>query len=171
MEKKRQEALQRLEKLKIDRADFYKRYPNLLEQLEKKIEALKSGTGYKIKNVQYLIPYTFSKTVTIQMLDVEGKKKLGQIKNQKFTTADAEKLFWDDVSYLLDRSEVEAEFKYNYEEISKYERFVSKEQMEISRKRFVSKEQMEISRKRFVEKQKIIHKDIKDRLSYLNKYR
>jgi hypothetical protein len=92
------------------------------------------------------------------MLDVEGKKKLGQIKNQKFTTADAEKLFWDDVSYLLDRSEVEAEFKYNYEEISKYERFVSKEQMEISRKRFV-------------EKQKIIHKDIKDRLSYLNKYR
>jgi hypothetical protein len=30
---------------------------------------------------------------------------------------------------------------------------------------------MEISRKRFVEKQKIIHKDIKDRLSYLNKYR
>lgn len=158
MEKKRQEALQRLERLKKEKTDFYKRYPNLLEQLEKKIEALKSGTGYKIKNVQYLIPYTFSKIVTIQMLDVEGKKKLGQIKNQKFTTADAEKLFWDDVSYLLDRSEVEAEFKYNYEEISKYERFVSKEQMEISRKRFV-------------EKQKIIHKDIKDRLSYLNKYR
>ncbi len=74
MEKKRQEVLQRLEKLKIDRADFYKRYPNLLEQLEKKIEALKSGTGYKIKNVQYLIPYTFSKTVAIQMLDIEGKK-------------------------------------------------------------------------------------------------
>lgn len=74
MEKKRQEVLQRLEKLKIDRADFYKRYPNLLEQLEKKIEALKSGTGYKIKNVQCLIPYTFSKTVTIQMLDIEGKK-------------------------------------------------------------------------------------------------
>lgn len=74
MEKKRQEALQRLERLKKEKTDFYKRYPNLLEQLEKKIEALKSGTGYKIKNVQYLIPYTFSKTVTIQMLDVEGKK-------------------------------------------------------------------------------------------------
>ena len=55
MEKKRQESLQRLERLRNDKADFYKRYPNLLEQLEKKIEALKSGTGYKIKNVQYLL--------------------------------------------------------------------------------------------------------------------
>ena len=63
MEKKRQESLQRLERLRNDKADFYKRYPNLLEQLEKKIEALKSGTGYKIKNVQYLIPYIFGKTV------------------------------------------------------------------------------------------------------------
>lgn len=161
MEKKRQESLQRLERLRNDKADFYKRYPNLLEQLEKKIEALKSGTGYKIKNVQYLIPYIFGKTVDIQMLDIEGKKKLGQIKNQKFTTADAEKLFWDNVSYLLDRSEVEVEFKYTYEEIDKYEGIKSKEQ----------KENIEINRKKFVEKQKIIHKDIKDRLSYLNQYR
>ena len=34
MEKKRQESLQRLERLRNDKADFYKRYPNLLEQLE-----------------------------------------------------------------------------------------------------------------------------------------
>ena len=83
MEKKRQEALQRLEKLKIDRADFYKRYPNLLEQLEKKIEALKSGTGYKIMNAQYLIPYIGGKVTSIQILDIEGEKTLSQIKNQK----------------------------------------------------------------------------------------
>lgn len=159
MEKKRQEALQRLERLKKEKTDFYKRYPNLLEQLEKKIEALKSGTGYKIKNVQYLIPYTFSKTVTIQMLDIEGKKRLGQIKNQNFTIEDAKRAFWGMID-RLNEYEVEFDFKYTDEKLDEYENYKSDEE----------KKSVKVRRKEFVEKQKIIHKDIKDRISYLNQY-
>lgn len=51
-----------------------------------------------------------------------------------------------------------------FEEISsqfkKYENYKSDEE----------KESVKVRRKEFVEKQKIIHKDIKDRISYLNQY-
>lgn len=159
MEKKRQEALQRLEKLKIDRADFYKRYPNLLEQLERKIAALKSGTGYKIMNAQYLIPYIVGKVTSIQILDIEGKKTLSQIKNQNFTIEDAKRAFWGMIDHL-NEYEVEFDSKYTDEELDEYENYKSDEE----------KESVKVRRKEFVEKQKIIHKDIKDRISYLNQY-
>lgn len=159
MEKKRQEALQRLEKLKIDRADFYKRYPNLLEQLERKIAALKSGTGYKIMNAQYLIPYIGGKVTSIQILDIEMEKMLSQIKNQNFTIEDAKRAFGGMIDHL-NEYEVEFDFKYIDEELDEYENYKSDEE----------KESVKVRRKEFVEKQKIIHKDIKDRISYLNQY-
>jgi hypothetical protein len=159
MEKKRQEALQRLERLKKEKTDFYKRYPNLLEQLERKIAALKSGTGYKIMNAQYLIPYICGKVTSIQILDIEGKKTLDQIKNQNFTIEDAKRAFWGMID-RLNEYEVEFDFKYTDEKLDEYENYKSDEE----------KKSVKVRRKEFVEKQKIIHKDIKDRISYLNQY-
>ena len=55
--KQRDDIIARLEKCKDKNKEFYKRHPNILEELNCKINALKNGADYEIKDVGWIIGY------------------------------------------------------------------------------------------------------------------
>ena len=55
--KQRDSIIARLERCKDKNKEFYKRHPNMLEELNCKINALKNGVNYEIKDVGWIIGY------------------------------------------------------------------------------------------------------------------
>ena len=55
--KQRDSIIARLERCKDKNKEFYKRHPNMLEELNCKINALKNGADYEIKDVGWIIGY------------------------------------------------------------------------------------------------------------------
>ena len=55
--KQKDDIIARLEKCKDKNKEFYKRHPNMLEELNCKINALKNGADYEIKDVGWIIGY------------------------------------------------------------------------------------------------------------------
>ena len=51
----------RLEKCRDNNEEFYKRHSDLLEELNYKINALKSGADYKIKDAGWIVGYIAGK--------------------------------------------------------------------------------------------------------------
>ena len=59
--RQRDDIIARLEKCKDKNKEFYKRHPNMLEELNCKINALKNGADYEIKDVGWVIGYVGGK--------------------------------------------------------------------------------------------------------------
>ena len=57
----RRNIIVRLEKCRNKNKEFYNKYPNLLKELDYKIEALKNGVDYKIKNANWTVAYVGGK--------------------------------------------------------------------------------------------------------------
>ena len=57
----RRNIIVRLEKCRNKNKEFYNKYPNLLKELDYKIEALKNGVDYKIKNANWIVAYVGGK--------------------------------------------------------------------------------------------------------------
>ena len=55
--RQKDDIIARLEKCKDKNKEFYKRHPNMLEELNCKINALKNGADYEIKDVGCIIGY------------------------------------------------------------------------------------------------------------------
>ena len=61
MTKERRQLIKRLEECKYKHKEFYKRHPDLLEELNSKIYALKNGNEYTIKDANWVIYYAGGK--------------------------------------------------------------------------------------------------------------
>ena len=59
--KQRDSIIARLESCRDKNKEFYKRHSDLLEELNYKINALKSGADYEIKDVGWVIGYVGGK--------------------------------------------------------------------------------------------------------------
>ena len=59
--KQRDSIIARLERCKDKNKEFYKRHPNMLEELNYKINALKNGADYEIKDVGWVVGYVGGK--------------------------------------------------------------------------------------------------------------
>ena len=57
----RDNIIARLEKCRDNNEEFYKRHSDLLEELNYKINALKSGADYEIKDVGWVVGYVVGK--------------------------------------------------------------------------------------------------------------
>ena len=57
----RDNIIARLEKCRDNNEEFYKRHSDLLEELNYKINALKSGADYEIKDVGWVVGYIVGK--------------------------------------------------------------------------------------------------------------
>ena len=59
--RQKDDIIARLEKCKDKNKEFYKRHPNMLEELNCKINALKNGADYEIKDVGWIVGYVGGK--------------------------------------------------------------------------------------------------------------
>ena len=59
--KQRDSIIARLESCRDKNKEFYKRHSDLLEELNYKISALKSGADYEIKDVGWIVGYVGGK--------------------------------------------------------------------------------------------------------------
>ena len=59
--KQRDSIIARLESCRDKNKEFYKRHSDLLEELNYKINALKNGTDYEIKDVGWVVGYVVGK--------------------------------------------------------------------------------------------------------------
>lgn len=118
----RQEIIQRLENLKSSHKDFYIRRPELLEQLNSKIDALKSGVDYKIRNANWVIAYTWGNSAELQTLDSTRETTLGQVKN-KIMTVDMAKeccqTMYDNYTPMIPTDYLTEEEKKHIEDLNK----------------------------------------------------
>ena len=57
----RRNIIVRLEKCRNKNKEFYNKHPDLLKELDYKIEALKNGVDYKIENANWTIAYVGGK--------------------------------------------------------------------------------------------------------------
>ena len=59
--KQRDDIIARLERCRDKNREFYKRHSDLLEELNYKINALKNGADYEIKDVGWVVGYVAGK--------------------------------------------------------------------------------------------------------------
>lgn len=60
-DRQKDDIIARLEKCRDNNEEFYKRHSDLLEELNYKINALKNGDDYKIKDVGWVVGYVVGK--------------------------------------------------------------------------------------------------------------
>ena len=77
--KQRDSIIARLESCRDKNKEFYKRHSDLLEELNYKINALKNGADYEIKDVGWIIGY------------IGGK--IGETDNDKITEERAKEIY------------------------------------------------------------------------------
>ena len=77
--KQRDSIIARLESCRDKNKEFYKRHSDLLEELNYKINALKNGANYEIKDVGWVVGY------------VGGK--IGETDNDKITEERAKEIY------------------------------------------------------------------------------
>ena len=99
----RNEIIYRLEKLINNHKEFYERHPELLQQVKDKIQLLKDGYDYKIRNANWVIPYTWGSSVGLQKIDRDGKiilQDVEKIKNEM--TVDKAKEVLDEIMFIIE---------------------------------------------------------------------
>ncbi len=77
--KQRDSIIARLESCRDKNKEFYKRHSNLLEELNYKINALKNGADYEIKDVGWIVGY------------IGGK--IGETDNDRMTEERAKEIY------------------------------------------------------------------------------
>ena len=61
MDKERRNIIKRLEKCRRTHQEFYKDHPDFLEELSNKINALKNGNDYEVKDAGWVVGYVGGK--------------------------------------------------------------------------------------------------------------
>ena len=61
MDKERRNIIKRLEKCRRTHQEFYKNHPDLLEEITYKINALKNGADYEVKDAGWVVGYVGGK--------------------------------------------------------------------------------------------------------------
>ena len=61
MDKERRNIIQRLEKCRRTHQEFYKNHPDMLEKITHKINALKDGAEYEVKDAGWVVGYVGGK--------------------------------------------------------------------------------------------------------------
>ena len=56
-DRQRDDIIARLERCRDKNKEFYKKHPNMLEELNYKISALKNGANYEIKDTGWIVGY------------------------------------------------------------------------------------------------------------------
>ena len=79
--RQRDNIIARLERCRDKNKEFYKRHSDLLEELNYKINALKNGADYEIKDAGWVIGYVGGKIRDTNLSFNEGKAKAIQYKN------------------------------------------------------------------------------------------
>ena len=77
--RQRDSIIARLERCRDKNKEFYKRHSDLLEELNCKIDALKSGADYEIKDVGWIVGY------------IGGK--IGETDNDRMTEERAKEIY------------------------------------------------------------------------------
>lgn len=96
---KRNQIINRLKMCIETHKDFYERHPNYLENITNKIAALENGAKYEIKDAGWTIPYIWGNCVGCQMISVDGKIYLNDVKEQEMTVEMAKQRYQE----ILDR--------------------------------------------------------------------
>ena len=71
--RQRDDIIARLERCRDKNKEFYKRHSDLLEELNYKINALKSGADYEIKDAGWVVGYVGGKIRDTNLSFNEGK--------------------------------------------------------------------------------------------------
>ena len=61
MDKERRNIIKRLEKCRRTHQEFYKNHPDMLEEITYKINALKNGDEYEVKDAGWVVGYVGGK--------------------------------------------------------------------------------------------------------------
>ena len=75
--RQRDDIIARLERCRDKNREFYKRHSDLLEELNCKIDALKSGADYEVKDASWVIGYVggkFGETDDDKMTEERAKE-------------------------------------------------------------------------------------------------
>ena len=82
MDKERRNIIKRLEKCRRNHQEFYKNHPDLLEEITYKINALKNGAEYEVKDAGWIVGYVGGKIrETNFKFNKEGKIEVINYKN------------------------------------------------------------------------------------------
>ena len=73
MDKERRNIIKRLEKCRRTHQEFYKNHPDLLEEITYKINALKDGAAYEVKDAGWVVGYVGGKIRDTNLSFDEGK--------------------------------------------------------------------------------------------------
>ena len=96
---KRNEIINRLKRCIEAHEDFYKRHPDYLKDITNKITALENKVKYEIKDANWTIPYIWGNCVGCQIVSVDSKINLNDIKEQEMTVEMAKQCYQE----ILDR--------------------------------------------------------------------
>ena len=88
----RDNIIARLEKCRDTNEEFYKRHSDLLEELNYKINALKSGADYEIKDAGWVVGYVGGKIRETNFKYNKGKIEVIEYKN-KITEERTKKIY------------------------------------------------------------------------------
>ena len=82
MDKERRNIIKRLEKCRRTHQEFYKNHPDMLEEITYKINALKDGAAYEVKDAGWIVGYVGGKIrETNFKFNKEGKIEVINYKN------------------------------------------------------------------------------------------
>ena len=81
MDKERRNIIKRLEKCRRTHQEFYKNHPDLLEEITFKINALKNGGEYEVKNAGWVVSYISKKIRETNFKYNNGKNEVIKYKN------------------------------------------------------------------------------------------
>ena len=92
MDKERRNIIKRLEKCRRTHQEFYKNHPDLLEEITYKINALKNGADYEVKDAGWVVGYVGGKIRETNFKYNKGKIEVIEYKN-KITEERAKEIY------------------------------------------------------------------------------
>ena len=81
MDKERRNIIKRLEKCRRSHQEFYKNHPDMLEEITYKINALKNGVEYEVKDAGWVVGYVGGKIRETNFKYNKGKIEVIKYKN------------------------------------------------------------------------------------------
>ena len=81
MDKERRNIIKRLEKCRRTHQEFYKNHPDLLEEITYKINALKNGSEYEVKDAGWVVGYVGGKIRETNFKYNNGKNEVIKYNN------------------------------------------------------------------------------------------
>ena len=81
MDKERRNIIKRLEKCRRSHQEFYRNHPDMLEEITYKINALKDGVDYEVKDAGWVVGYVGGKIRETNFKYNNGKNEVINYKN------------------------------------------------------------------------------------------